>query len=69
MNEQTLTVKQFEAAYKVGHTKACEEISSGRLVTYKLGRRRYISARAAAEWQRLLEAATSGVSVETAGAA
>ncbi len=57
MQEQlAYTVEQFIGATKVGRTKAYEEIASGRLATYKVGRRRYISARAAADWQRKLEA-------------
>lgn len=56
MQEQfAYTVEQFIGATKVGRTKVFEEIASGRLVTYKVGRRRYISARAAADWQRRLE--------------
>lgn len=55
--KEALSVDEFEKAYHVGHTKACEEIKSGRLQSYKLGRRRYISRRAAEEWQRTLEAA------------
>ncbi|MBK7314382.1 hypothetical protein [Candidatus Aalborgicola defluviihabitans] len=51
-----LTVKEFEQEFKVGHTVAHAEIKSGRLVTYKLGRRRYISAAAAFDWQKRLEA-------------
>lgn len=58
MNEQTYTVPQFIDAFKVGRTTTYEEISSGRLATYKVGRRRYVSARAATEWQRRLEAET-----------
>ena len=68
MNEQTFTVPQFISTYKLGRTKTYEEIESGRLVTYKVGRNRYISARAALEWQQRLEAETSGASAETAGA-
>ncbi|MBW0170734.1 MAG: helix-turn-helix domain-containing protein [Hydrogenophaga sp.] len=57
MQEQlAYTVEQFIGATKVGRTKAYEEIASGRLATYKVGRRRYISAHAAADWQRKLEA-------------
>jgi len=59
VTSKALTVSEFEQLFKVGHTKACEEIKSGRLASYKLGRRRYISDRAAEEWQRRLEAETS----------
>lgn len=56
MNEQTYTVNQFIDSFKVGRTTTYQEIDSGRLKTYKLGRRRYISAAAASDWQRRLEA-------------
>lgn len=60
MKEQiAYTVEQFIGAAKVGRTKAYEEIASGRLATYKVGRRRYISAHAVADWQRKLEAETN----------
>ncbi len=59
MNELAYTVPQFISAFKLGRTKTYEEIDSGRLVTYKVGRNRYISTRAAQEWQRNLEAQTS----------
>lgn len=55
MTEQAFTVEQFVGVFKIGRTSAYEEISSGRLATYKVGRRRYVSARAAADWQRKLE--------------
>ena len=54
------TVQEFLLEFKVGRTTAYEEIGSGRLATYKVGRRRYISAHAATEWQKRLEAETSG---------
>ena len=69
MDEKAFTVKGFEQAHKVGHTKACEEIKSGRLVSYKLGRRRYISAHAAADWQRRLEAESNPVQEQAAAEA
>ena len=59
MTEQAFTIEQFLSVFKVGRTTAYEEIGSGRLNTYKLGRRRYVSAHAAAEWQRKLEAETN----------
>lgn len=59
MDQQTYTIRQFIDSYKVGRTITYEEIASGRLATYKVGRRRYISAHAAQEWQRRLEAETS----------
>ena len=59
MNEQTYTVNQFIDSFKVGRTTTYQEIETGRLKTYKVGRRRYISAHAATEWQRRLETETS----------
>ncbi len=59
MTTQTFTIPEFLTTYKVGRTKAYEEIDSGRLITYKVGRNRYISGHAAAEWQRRLEAETN----------
>ena len=60
MNEQTYTIPQFIDLFKVGRTTTYQEIRSGRLVTYKVGRRRYITPHAACEWQRRLEAETNG---------
>ena len=62
MLPQTFTINQFISTFKLGRTKTYEEIESGRLATYKVGRNRYISGRAAEEWQRRLEAETSGAS-------
>lgn len=58
MTHQAFTIPEFICHFKIGRTSAYEEIASGRLATYKVGRRRYISAHAAAEWQRKLEAET-----------
>ena len=62
VNQQAFTIPEFIGHFKVGRTSAYEEIGSGRLQTYKVGRRRYISAHAAADWQRKLEAETNPVS-------
>ena len=56
MTQQAFTIPEFLGHFKVGRTSAYEEIGSGRLKTYKVGRRRYISAHAATDWQRKLEA-------------
>lgn len=56
MTNAALTIAEFIGQFKVGRTTAYEEIASGRLSTYKVGRRRYISAHAAAAWQQKLEA-------------
>lgn len=50
------TIPQFCAAFNTSRTVAYEEIGSGRLESYQVGRRRFISARAAEAWQRRLEA-------------
>jgi len=55
MNEQAFTVPQFIASFKVSRTKTYDEIGAGRLASYQVGRRRYISASAAADWQKRLE--------------
>lgn len=59
MIQQTFTIPEFIAHFKVGRTTTYEEIGSGRLATYQVGRRRYVSAHAAADWQRRLEEATA----------
>ena len=53
--KEALSVAEFESAYDIGHTRAAEIIASGELPTYRVGRRRYISRRAAEEWQSNLE--------------
>lgn len=66
MTQLAFSIPEFLANFKVGRTTAYEEIGSGRLATYKVGRRRYVSAHAAADWQRKLEAETSGTSFDEA---
>lgn len=53
---KALTIEQWASLYNVGRTRAFEEIKSGRLKTYTVGRRRYISVAAADAWQRDREA-------------
>ena len=60
------TIPQFIDTFKVGRTSAYEEIAAGRLSTYKVGRRRYVSAHAAADWQRKLEAEASTAGIDEA---
>ncbi|MDO8778500.1 MAG: hypothetical protein Q7K57_59250 [Burkholderiaceae bacterium] len=67
-NEQTYTINQFIATFKVGRTATYQEIGSGRITTYKVGRRRYISARAAAEWLNRLEEEATNLAAQTTGA-
>lgn len=56
---KSLTIAEWCEARRLGRTRAFEEISSGRLKTYKVGRRRFISADADAQWLRAREAETS----------
>lgn len=53
---RALSIEQFASLYNVGRTRVFEEIKAGRLLTYTVGRRRYISIGAAEQWQRRLEA-------------
>lgn len=53
---RAFSIEQFGAVYGVGRTRIFEEIKSGRLATYTVGRRRYISVAAADAWQRDREA-------------
>jgi excisionase family DNA binding protein len=55
---QAYTIPEFIRDYKVGRTTAYEEIKTGRLRTYTVGRARRISASAAEDWQRQLEASS-----------
>lgn len=64
MTTQAFTIPEFLSTFKVGRTKAYEEIQTGRLTTYKVGRKRLISSRAAEEWQRRLEAETNEQAVQ-----
>lgn len=49
------TVNEFIRGAKTGRTKAYEEIGSGRLQTFKLGRKRLISGRSILDWVSQLE--------------
>lgn len=66
MTQQAFTIPEFIGNFKVGRTSTYEEIGSGRLSTYKVGRRRYISAHAAADWQRKLEAEANSANFDDA---
>jgi hypothetical protein len=59
MTAQALSVNQFIDEFDVGRTTTYQEIKSGRLRTYLLGKRRYISRAAAEEWQQSLERETA----------
>ena len=47
-----LTMKQAEKAAEIGHTQLYKEVNSGRLKTYKVGRRRYTTPEWLREWQQ-----------------
>jgi excisionase family DNA binding protein len=55
-----MTVKEFGARYRLGHTKIYEEISAGRLRAVKCGSRTLILARDARAWERSLPALAVG---------
>ena len=66
MTTQAFTIPEFLTTFKVGRTKAYEEIQTGRLTTYKVGRKRLISSHAAEAWQRRLEAETNAANAQGA---
>ena len=49
-----LSMKVAEEAVDLGHTQIYKEINSGRLKTYKVGRRRYTTPEWLREWQQLM---------------
>lgn len=49
---KALTLEDVSRDYQLGRTKLFEEIASGRLKTYKVGRRRFTTPEFAAEWQQ-----------------
>lgn len=58
MQQLGYALNKWCKARDVGRTRAYEEIKSGRLETYKVGRKRFVSATADAEWQRRCQAET-----------
>jgi hypothetical protein len=50
VTKRVLTIAQFSQSYAIGRTKAYEEITSGRLKTFYLGRRRLIKSEDAENW-------------------
>lgn len=52
VERQAWRPKEFQAAFRIGKTKFWEEVWSGRLETYNVGRSVYVSRAAAEEWQR-----------------
>jgi hypothetical protein len=55
-----MTVKEFGARYRLGHTKIYEEIGAGRLRAVKCGSRTLILERDAAAWERSLPVFAGG---------
>jgi hypothetical protein len=55
-----MTVREFGARYRLGHTKIYEEIGAGRLRAVKCGSRTLILTRDAAAWERSLPALGAG---------
>ena len=55
------SVEGFAKAHTVGRTLVYQEIKTGRLRTFLVGKRRLISFEAAAEWRRKREEETAGV--------
>jgi hypothetical protein len=55
-----MTIREFGARYRLGHTKIYEEIGAGRLRAVKCGSRTLILARDAAAWERSLPALGAG---------
>lgn len=53
------SVEELATLTGLGRTKLFEEIAGGRLTSYRVGRRRFVSAEAVAAWQRALEAETA----------
>ena len=54
-----LTMKQVENSAEIGHTQLYKEVNSGRLKTYKVGRRRYTTPDWLLEWQQLMAGAAA----------
>lgn len=69
MTDQAYSVEQFISAFKLGRTTVYQQIAAGRLQTYRVGRRRFISAQAAATWQAGLEDEAKQATKEGAGVA
>lgn len=56
---QAYSIPQFCDVFGIGRTQVYAELKAGRLRGYMVGRRRFISAAAANEWQRDREAEAS----------
>ena len=53
--DEAFRVEEFCALFRIGKTKFYEEVASGRLKTFPIGRRRRVSRAAAEAWVRGLE--------------
>ena len=60
MQDEAFTFDEFLGRYKIGRTKAFEEIKSGRLVVARAGKRILISRKRADDWLKLLERPAQG---------
>ena len=56
LTKSAYSIDEFCEDNGLGRTRVYEEISSGRLRTLKVGRRRLITAEAATAWRQLVEA-------------
>lgn len=55
--DQAYSIAGFMAAFGISRFTVYKEINSGRLKTFKVGRRRLISTVAAEKWRKAMEAA------------
>lgn len=53
---RSYTLEEWSALRRVGRTRTFGEVSSGRLKTYKVGTRRFVTEEADAQWLRDREA-------------
>jgi len=49
------TVAEFMVAFRLSRSKTYAEMRAGRLPSYRVGKRRFTTVRAAVEWQRSCE--------------
>lgn len=47
---RSYTLEEWSALRRIGRTSAFKEVSSGRLKTYKVGTRRFVTEEADAQW-------------------
>lgn len=58
--EMAYTIDEFCQQFKLSKPTVYAEINSGRLISYKVGRKRCISKTSALIWQKSLEDSMSG---------